>query len=95
MPVRPRTSSVASKLSSLLSLAAVVVSGVVYHLAQKTAAAAHPWRLLSVAYGAAFAFSSVLALATGPVRLAAFERVRGGQRVHHAGPGPAGGVALR
>ena len=53
-------------MSALLSLAAVVVSGVVYHLAQKTAGTAHPWRILSVAYGAAFVVSAVLASASGP-----------------------------
>jgi drug/metabolite transporter (DMT)-like permease len=53
-------------MSALVSLVAVVVSAVVYHLAQKTAGAAQPWPILSVAYGAAFAVATALAFASGP-----------------------------
>jgi drug/metabolite transporter (DMT)-like permease len=53
-------------VSAYLPLVAVIVSGVVYHCAQKTAGAAHPWPILSVAYGAAFAVTTALALASGP-----------------------------
>lgn len=50
---------------SALLLAALVVSGVVYHLAQKVAGAASPWPMLAVAYGAAFALTLALALRSG------------------------------
>jgi drug/metabolite transporter (DMT)-like permease len=49
-------------MSSALLLAAVIVSGVVYHLAQKASGAASPWPMLAVAYGAAFALATALAL---------------------------------
>lgn len=49
-------------MSSVLLLAAVIVSGVVYHLAQKASGAASPWPMLAVAYGAAFALALALAL---------------------------------
>jgi drug/metabolite transporter (DMT)-like permease len=48
-----------------LSLATIIAAGVVYHLAQKTSNATTPWRMLAVAYGAAFGVTLVLALATG------------------------------
>lgn len=52
-------------MSAPLALALVILSGVVYHLAQKTSAAGQPWPLLSVAYGAAFALSIACAVLTG------------------------------
>lgn len=52
-------------MGNALALATVVVSGVVYHLAQKSAPAAMPWRMLAVAYGAAFVLTAGLALASG------------------------------
>ena len=48
-----------------LALLTVIVSGVVYHLAQKTSHAAHPWSMLSIAYGAAFALATALACTKG------------------------------
>jgi drug/metabolite transporter (DMT)-like permease len=48
----------------MLPLAIVIVSGVVYHLAQKAAGGARPWPMLTVAYGAAFAVTAVLSLAS-------------------------------
>ena len=48
----------------MFPLAVVIVSGVVYHLAQKSSGAVRPWPMLAVAYGAAFALSLVLALAS-------------------------------
>jgi drug/metabolite transporter (DMT)-like permease len=52
-------------MSSSLLLAALIVSGVVYHLAQKVSGAASPWPMLAVAYGAAFAVALALALRAG------------------------------
>lgn len=54
-------------MPAALPIAIVIVSGIVYHLAQKVAGAARPWPMLAVAYGAAFAISVVLALAEGDV----------------------------
>ena len=51
-------------MSAALPLATVILSGIVYHLAQKTSGDASPWPMLSVAYGAAFALTIVLALAS-------------------------------
>jgi drug/metabolite transporter (DMT)-like permease len=48
-----------------LSLAIVIVSGVLYHLAQKTAQVERPWAMLAVAYGCGFAIALVLAIADG------------------------------
>src|SRR5262249_2119965 len=45
-------------------LAIVIVSGIVYHVAQKASGAARPWPMLAVAYGSAFALTLVLALAS-------------------------------
>jgi len=53
-----------------LPLATVIVSGIVYHLAQKASGAARPWPMLAVAYGAAFAIALVLAVAGGGQALA-------------------------
>ena len=52
-------------MSGPLALVTVILSGVVYHLVQKTSGAARPWGMLSVAYGAAFVLSAALAVATG------------------------------
>lgn len=46
-------------------LGTVIVSGVIYHLAQRTAGTTSPWAMLSVAYGVAFAATLVLAGADG------------------------------
>src|SRR5262249_15447121 len=46
-------------------LAVVIVSGIVYHLAQKASGASRPWPMLAVAYGAAFALAVALSLAQG------------------------------
>jgi len=53
-------------MSALIALVAVIVCGVVYHVAQKTVGGAQPWPILSVAYGAAFALATALAVVTGP-----------------------------
>jgi drug/metabolite transporter (DMT)-like permease len=45
-----------------LPLAIVIVSGIVYHLAQKASVPTRPWPMLMVAYGAAFAVAVVLTL---------------------------------
>lgn len=50
-------------MSAALPLAIIVVSGVVYHVAQKLSGAASPWSMLAIAYGAALALAVVLALA--------------------------------
>jgi drug/metabolite transporter (DMT)-like permease len=56
--------------AAALPLAIIVVSGIVYHVAQKLAGAASPWPMLAVAYGAALALALALALANrGAVRL--------------------------
>jgi drug/metabolite transporter (DMT)-like permease len=52
-------------MRSALPLATAVVSGVVYHLAQKASSAANVWPMLSVAYGAAFGLTLVLASTSG------------------------------
>jgi drug/metabolite transporter (DMT)-like permease len=49
-------------MSALFLLAVVIVSGIVYHLAQKASGSANPWPMLAVAYGAAFALTIVLTL---------------------------------
>jgi drug/metabolite transporter (DMT)-like permease len=43
-------------------LVIVIVSGVLYHLAQKIGSTSRPWPMLAVAYGAAFVIALVLAL---------------------------------
>lgn len=50
----------------MLLLALLIASGVVYHLAQRASGAVSPWPMLAVAYGAAFALASLLAVTTGP-----------------------------
>src|SRR5262245_5981539 len=55
-------------MSAMPALTTVIVSGVVYHLAQKTTRAPHPWPMLSVAYGAAFALATAASFATGAAR---------------------------
>jgi drug/metabolite transporter (DMT)-like permease len=52
-------------MSTPLALVTVILSGVVYHLAQKTAGGGLPWPMLSIAYGAAFLASALLAVFTG------------------------------
>jgi hypothetical protein len=47
-------------MGPLLPIAMVVVGGVAYHLGQKAAGAGNVWRVLVVAYGAAFALSLAL-----------------------------------
>ena len=54
-------------MPSVLPLVIVVVSGIVYHLAQKVSDAAKPWPMLAVAYGAAFAITAVLAFTSTDV----------------------------
>jgi len=49
-------------MSAAFPLAIIIVSGIVYHLAQKGSGAASPWPLLATAYGAAFALAIALAL---------------------------------
>jgi drug/metabolite transporter (DMT)-like permease len=61
-------------MPALVPIVIVVVSGILYHLAQKTSAAASPWPMLAVAYGAALGLSLVLALASGDGRRAALGR---------------------
>jgi drug/metabolite transporter (DMT)-like permease len=51
-------------MPSPIPLAIVVVSGVVYHLAQRNSGGTRPWAMLTVAYGAAFALTAMLALAS-------------------------------
>ncbi len=53
------------RMPSVLPLVVVVTSGILYHVAQKLAVGARPWRMLAIAYGAAFALTLVLALAGG------------------------------
>ncbi len=53
-----------SAMSAGFPLAIIIVSGIVYHLAQKASGAASPWPFLSIAYGAAFALAVALALAS-------------------------------
>lgn len=50
--------------AAALPLAVVIVSGIVYHVAQKGAGAASPWPMLAIAYGAGFALALALALAS-------------------------------
>ncbi len=52
-------------MSAPLALVTVILSGVVYHLAQKTSEGGRPWGMLSVAYGAAFVVAAALAVSTG------------------------------
>ena len=52
-------------MSAPIALVTIILSGVVYHLTQKTTAVALPWPMLSVAYGAAFVLATALAVATG------------------------------
>lgn len=47
-----------------IPISIIIVSGVAYHLAQKSAGAGNPWPMLAIAYGAAFIISLTLALAT-------------------------------
>jgi len=54
-------------MASVLPLVVVIVSGIVYHLAQKVSAAPKPWPMLAVAYGAAFAITAVLAFTSADV----------------------------
>ena len=52
-------------MHAALPIVVVIVSAVVYHLAQKSAGSAtSPWPLLALAYGAAFVITVALALAT-------------------------------
>jgi hypothetical protein len=46
--------------ASILPLALVITGGVAYHLGQKAAGGGNLWRVLVIAYGAAFAVSLVL-----------------------------------
>lgn len=50
-----------------IPLVIVIVSGIVYHLAQKISVSAKPWTMLAVAYGAAFAVTAVLAFTSTDV----------------------------
>jgi drug/metabolite transporter (DMT)-like permease len=52
-------------VSAALPLGIIIVSGIVYHVAQKGSGAASPWPMLAVAYGAAFALAIALAVASG------------------------------
>lgn len=54
-------------MPGLLPLVIVIVSGIVYHVAQRISDAAKPWPMLAVAYGAAFAVTSVLAFTSTDV----------------------------
>jgi drug/metabolite transporter (DMT)-like permease len=57
-----------------LPLAIVIVSGIVYHLAQRSSGPVRPWPMLTVAYGAAFAVAVACTLATSDVRTFGFGR---------------------
>src|SRR5262249_30008462 len=59
-----------------LPLAIVIVSGIVYHLAQKSSGPVRPWPMLTVAYGAAFAIAVFLTLASSDTRGWALGRAR-------------------
>src|SRR4051812_44180387 len=63
-------------MSSAMPLAVVIVSGIVYHLAQKAAGGARPWPMLAVAYGAAFALALVLAVASSDAAVTRGSRER-------------------
>ncbi|SRR6266568_3983239 len=52
-------------MPAAVPLAIVILSGIVYHVAQKTAVAASPWPMLAVAYGLALATTIGFALASG------------------------------
>lgn len=52
-------------MSGSFPIAVVVVSGIVYHVAQKASGAARPWPMLMVAYGAALAVTLLISLAGG------------------------------
>ena len=51
-------------MSGVLPIATVIVSGILYHLAQKASGASTPWPMLAVAYGTAFAMTIALAFAS-------------------------------
>lgn len=53
------------RMSAAILLSIIVTSGIVYHIAQKSSGAVSPWPMLVIAYGAAFALSVALALASG------------------------------
>jgi len=46
------------------ALVVVIVSGIVYHLAQKAGSSGRPWPMLAVAYGVAFAIGLAMAVAS-------------------------------
>jgi hypothetical protein len=52
-------------MSSLVLLVTVIVSGIVYHLAQKLAVASTPWSMLAIAYAMALMMTVGLAIASG------------------------------
>jgi drug/metabolite transporter (DMT)-like permease len=52
-------------MPALFPLAVVIVSGIVYHLAQKASGPATPWPMLAVAYGAAFAVAVTVTRSAG------------------------------
>jgi len=54
-------------MPGFIPLVVVIASGIVYHVAQKISDAPKPWPMLAVAYGAAFAISSVLAFTSTDV----------------------------
>lgn len=53
-------------MPAAFSIAIVIGSGVLYHLAQKGVGSARPWPMLVVAYGLAFGLALVLAVADSP-----------------------------
>jgi drug/metabolite transporter (DMT)-like permease len=55
-------------MSAVLALITVIVSGVIYHLSQKITRVQHPWPMLAVAYGAAFALATAASFVTGGAR---------------------------
>lgn len=52
-------------MASVVLLVTVIVSGIVYHLAQKLAVAPTPWLMLAIAYATALALTLALAVANG------------------------------
>lgn len=60
--------------ASLFPLGLIIVGGVAYHLGQKAAGGGNVWRVLVIAYGAAFAISVALWLASPAAGRAAPQR---------------------
>jgi drug/metabolite transporter (DMT)-like permease len=69
--------SYGSRMRTTLLLVVVIVSGVVYHLAQKGSRGDSPWLILTIAYSAALAMTVSLAVATGEAKKWTFSFAQG------------------